>query len=171
MQRGCNDRDPFNSRRPSQRVTRWTLVTLLVSVPLALAIGIAGVGGFAVATVVVVPLVAVWAFHDHKRGTSLSMLPPEARTGSVWKDALIEMGLTAKALVLSMSALIAGVGIAISTTWFGNAWLCLPLGAGLVFFLRAHRGGSGFLAALSFVGIPLGWYGLVIGGLLLYRPI
>ena len=163
-----NDDDPFSGSQADQRVTPWVWVALLISVPCGLFVGFRGGNKYEVGAVILGPVMLTMVVEHYlrlqgrERGSAAQ--EPQAHSfGDLSAAWFVAQGLAARRYVVSMSALLLAVGVAIGTTWLEAAWLATIVGAALAYFLRAHRGQSGLRAALAFVGIPLAIYGMLVG--------
>jgi hypothetical protein len=163
--------DPFSSRRRAPRITPWTLLTFVFSVPVGLWVGVQGAPPWVIMLVIVGPvilllgepvLLSLWRWWRGEAEPSDSADQATTRSELI-QAAIIDGGVAARQLVLSMGAVLLIVAVAVGTTLIRAPWLSLPIGLAITGFLRAYRGRSGFLAALAFAGIPLALYGAFAG--------
>jgi hypothetical protein len=163
--------EPFSSRRPAPRISPWTLLTFVFSVPVGLWVGVQSAPPWVILLVIVGPvilllgeplLLSLWRW---LRGEAEVPYSADDTTtlSQLVQAAIIDWGVAARQLLMSMGAVLLIVAVAIGATLIRAPWLSLPIGLGITWFLRAYRGRSGFLAALAFAGIPLAIYGAVAG--------
>jgi hypothetical protein len=153
--------DPFSSRRRAPRITPWTLLTFAFSLPVGLWVGVQGAPSWVIGLVIVGPAMLLQSLWERRRGeVEPSKHATDVTTLSqLIRAVIIDWGVAARQLVMSMSAVLVVVAVALGTTLLHAPWLSLPLGLAMAWFLRSYRGQSGSLAALAFAGILLAVYG------------
>lgn len=143
---------------------------LLIATVAGLVVGFRGGSEWEVKSVILGPivlaLVADMFVRERRRRRSAAPDLSGPLSDNALSELFVGAGLNARRLVLSIGAVLLATGIAIMTTYMHAPSLAVGLGAGLTFFLRKHRGKSGFRAALAFVGLPLAVYGTLASSLL-----